>query len=99
MTERTNRIKFSHDKKRVIHCLNTMKLLLDSCIADGMIDSNARFHNELIDFLAEAHIAQSDAELQEVITQARCLEMDFDAWLSHKGLVTLSLEWPNPSQS
>jgi hypothetical protein len=45
-------------------------------------------------FLSEAHLAKSFPELQEVISQAKLLEMDIDAWLSRKGRTTLSLEWP-----
>lgn len=87
-------MNFSQTKKATKENLEAIKLILDECVNEGMLDTDAHFYNEILDFLSEAHLAKSFPELQEVISQAKLLEMDIDAWLSRKGRTTLSLEWP-----
>ena len=86
--------QFSKDKKQTIANLEQIKYNLDVCINEGMLDPSAHFYNELVDFLEESRLSEEYPELQEVITQAKILETDIDAWLSRKGRTTLSLEWP-----
>ena len=81
-------------KKETIACLESIKEMLDDCINEGMMDLNAHFYNEIVDFLEEAHLAKTFEELKEVITDAKILETDIDAWLSRKGKTTVSLSWP-----
>lgn len=87
-------MNFSQTKKATKANLEAIKLILDECVYEGMLDPNAHFYNELLDFLSEVQLAESFAEIEEVIAQAKLLEMDIDAWLSRKGRTTLSLKWP-----
>ncbi len=82
------------EKKTTINNLEAIKVVLEECINAGMLDPDARFYNELNDLIDEAHLSKTPPDLQEVITQAKILETDIDAWLSRKGRTTISLMWP-----
>lgn len=82
------------EKRITIDNLEAIKLVLEECINAGMLDPDARFYNELNDLIDEAHLSKTAPNLQEVITQAKLLETDIDAWLSRRGRTTISLVWP-----
>lgn len=85
---------FTEAKEKVEDNLESIRLSLVRCIEEGMIDSDAAYYNELIDLQEEAELSQSWEELEEVISQAKPLEMDVASWLSLHGRTSVSLPWP-----
>ncbi len=89
-------IQFIEFKEEIIDNLETLLERLDACLEGGMHDNDAIMHNQLLDLLDETTLAKESFELAEVISQAKTVEIDLDAWLSQKGRTTVSLFWPNP---
>ena len=85
-------------KKEVIENLETIDSLLDRCVNEGMIDEGSVYHNEIVDLLDDAHIVKTWVELSEIITLAKTLENEVDAWISIRGGSSLSLEWPSKEE-
>ncbi len=74
--------------------LDRMQSRLDVCTQAGMHDPGDQFYNEILGLIDETEIAKSQEELKEVITKAKTLEIDMDAWLARLGQTTVSLHWP-----
>lgn len=96
MTKDPKEIQFIEDKEEILDNLETLLMWLDACLDGGMHDIDEVIHNQLLDLMDETTIAKEGFELAEVISQAKTIEIDLDAWLSQKGRTTLSLAWPNP---
>ena len=64
-----------------------------------MIDEGSKYHNEIVDLLDDVHIVETWMELSEIITLAKTLENEVDAWISIRGSSSLSLEWPSTKGS
>ena len=89
--------KIVQAKDDILENLEAIQMILDRCVDEGMIDYESAYYNELSDLVKETHQATLWNELEEVITLAKTLETDIDAWLSVHGRTTVSLIWPNPS--
>lgn len=85
---------FSEAKETVEENLEAIRLTLVRCIEDGMIDSEDVYYNELIDLLDEASVCETWEALEEVVSQAKTLEIDVASWLSLHGRTSMSLPWP-----
>ena len=85
---------FIRDKHITMENLKSIQMTLNECTSEGMLDEESQFYNELIELLDEARIVKTYPELAEVITKAKILETDIDAWLSMKRRETLSISWP-----
>lgn len=81
-------------KIEVIENLETIRILLDQCVNQGMIDEGCKYYNDLLDLNTDAHIVEQWEELTEIITLAKTLEIDIDTWISIHGGSSLSLLWP-----
>ena len=92
-------VKFSHDRRLVVDNLYQIKVILNRCIDEGMLDPDCHYYNELIDFIEEAVLVKSYPELLEVVSRAKPLEEEIDAWLALKGQSTLGLSWPDLSKN
>lgn len=87
-------MQFMADREDVIENLEAIQLRLVQSVEDGMVDMDDWYYNELLDLLKDAAIVESKHELVEIITKAKTLEVDIDAWLSLHGQNTVSLPWP-----
>lgn len=81
-------------KHLTVENLGLLKRSLNSCIDEGMIDTDDQLYNEILDLIAEADATDSWEGLSEVIALAETLETDVCTWLALRGRTTLSLEWP-----
>ncbi len=79
----------------VIDNLEALKMSLQRCVNEGMLDVGDVYYNELIDLIDDAEIVQNWDELKEIVTRAKTIEVDIDAWLSIRGSTTISMIWPN----
>jgi hypothetical protein len=86
--------QFSDAKDAVMENLEAIQALLDRCVDEGMIDYESSYYNELSDLLEDAHLVKTWDELIEIITLAKTLEVDIDAWLSIHGRSSVGLSWP-----
>jgi hypothetical protein len=88
------KIQFLEDREITIDNLDVLKQSLEMCINAGMHDIDEYFHNELLDLIDETVLAKNYPELEEVITKAKTIETDLEAWLASRGSSTLGLSWP-----
>lgn len=86
--------QLSKDKKDTIDNLKAIQMILSECVDEGMMDVDDTFYNEINDLIDEAHLIKAKEELAEVVTKAKTLEIDIDAWLSIHRKETSSLSWP-----
>ncbi len=94
----TGKSKFTSDRNSVIDNLDAIRAVLSECIDKGLLDEDDHFYNEINDLIEQAELSKTYPELSEVISRAQTIETDIDAWLSLKGLATLSLTWPSANQ-
>lgn len=93
MAKETILKNFTKDKQDTIANLEAIQMTLNECVNEGMLDEEDQFYNEIIELLDEARIVKTYPELAEVITKAKLLESDIDAWLSMKGRESSSISW------
>lgn len=74
--------------------LEALQMSLRRCVNEGMIDEGDAYYNELLDLIDDAEIVTTWDELKEIITRAKTIEVDIDAWLSIRGATTISMLWP-----
>jgi hypothetical protein len=86
--------QFTKAREAVFENLEALRISLDRCVREGMIDEGDAYYNELLDFMDDAEIVTSWDELNEIITRAKTIEVDIDAWLSIRGSTTISMIWP-----
>lgn len=86
--------KLVQAKSDVIENLEALQMTLDRCVDEGMVDYDSAYYNELLNLLDETHIITTWEELFEIITLAKTLETDIDAWASIHGRTSISLTWP-----
>lgn len=98
MTKNPKELQFIEDKEETIDNLELLQERLDACVDGGMHDPGEEIHNQLLDLIEETVVVQNYAALEEVISHARILETDLDAWLAAKGRTTVSLSWPRTNQ-
>ena len=98
MAKESRSNEFVRDKKDTIINIEAIQVTLNECVNEGMLDEGGQFYNELIELLDEARMIKTYPELAEVITKAKNLETDIDAWLSMKRRETLSIAWPKISE-
>jgi hypothetical protein len=87
---------FFEAKQDVVDNLEAIKIALERCIEDGLIDTDSFYYNELIDLIDEAEISKDWNELYEVIVKGKALEVDVSEWLARQGRSNMSLPWPSP---
>jgi hypothetical protein len=78
----------------VVDNLQALQMLLERCVNQGMIDEGEYYYNELVDLISDGEIVKNWDELAEIITRAKTIEVDIDAWLSLRGNTTISMIWP-----
>lgn len=91
-------LEFLEARGDTVENLRAIILNLTRCVNEGMVDSGDAYYNELLDLIDEATISEGWAELQEVITKAKTLEIDVAVWLAGHGQTSISLPWPKPSK-
>lgn len=74
--------------------VEAIQIILSRCVDAGMPDLGSEYYNALVSLLEEIPECKTWDELDEIIAQAKVLEIDIDAWLSAHGQTTLSLPWP-----
>ncbi len=87
---------FIQAKEAVLDNLDILQTNLETCVNQGMLDADSEYYNELLNLVEDATIVDSWDELTEIITLAKTLETDIDAWLSIHGRTSISLDWPSP---
>ncbi|MCL4419521.1 hypothetical protein M1146_05490, partial [Patescibacteria group bacterium] len=75
--------------------LQALRMLLERCVDEGMLDEGESYYNELVDLVSDAEILKTWDELAEIITKAKTIEIDIDTWLSVRGNTTISMQWPS----
>lgn len=78
----------------VLDNLEALQMKLQRCVNEGMLDEGDAYYNELLDFIEDAEIVTTWDELTEIVTRAKTIEVDLDAWLSIRGTTTISMIWP-----
>ncbi len=86
-------------KSDVMDNLQTLQVALDRSISEGMLDYESVYYNELLDLIEDARIVGTWEELMEIISLAKTIEVDIDAWVSFRGGASISLVWPENSPS
>lgn len=89
-------LEFLKAKGDTVENLKAIQLNLSRCIDEGMIDLEDAYYNQVIFLIDEASLSNNWAELMEVVSKAKTLEIDVAAWLSGHGQTSLSLPWPRP---
>lgn len=89
-------LDFLEAKSDTVENLRAIQMSLVRCIDAGMIDTEDFYYNQVLGFLDEATLSNSWAELMEVVTKAKILEVDVAAWLAGHGETSISLPWPRP---
>ncbi len=89
-------IDFLKAKGDTVENLKAIQLNLNRCVEEGMLDVEDTYYNELLSLIDEASLSKNWAELMEVVSQAKILEVDVAAWLAGHGQTSLSLPWPRP---
>lgn len=74
--------------------LTALQMSLRRCVNEGMIDEGDGYYNELLDLIDDTEILTSWPELGEIISRAKTIEVDIDAWLSIRGATTIAMLWP-----
>lgn len=92
-------LEFLEARGETVDCLRAIQMNLSRCVDEGMIDEDSFYYNEILNLIDEATLSKNWNELEEVITKAKTLEVDVDAWLSGHGQTTLSMQWPKPPKS
>ena len=87
--------QFTKARDDVLDNLDTIQVSLDACVDEGMLDYESAYYNELSDLIEDARIVKTWDELIEIITLAKTLETDIDAWASLHGRTSISLIWPS----
>ncbi len=91
-------LEFLKAKGDAVDNLKAIQMNLMACIDEGMIDLEDEYYNQILALIDEASLSINWAELMEVVTKAKVLEIDVAAWLSGHGRTTVSLPWPRPSK-
>lgn len=78
----------------VLDNLEALQFSLQRCVNEGMLDEGDAYYNELVDLIDDTEIITNWDELTEIITRAKTIEVDIDAWLSIRGNTTISMIWP-----
>ncbi len=89
-----NKNGFEKGQNQILDNLDVLKLNLEKCVDDGMLDTQDEHYNQLLILIDEATLSKTWDELQEVITKAKVLEIEIDAWFANHGITTISLSWP-----
>jgi uncharacterized protein YjgD (DUF1641 family) len=87
--------KFSQAVSDVMDNLQVLQVALNRAVDEGMIDEGSSYYNELLDLLEDARIVKTWEELMEIISLAKTIEVDIDAWVSLRGATSISLSWPS----
>jgi hypothetical protein len=86
--------KLAQAKQAVIENLEGMLYSLDQCVSQGLVDYGNAYYNEITDLQESAKLIKEWEELLEVVSLAKTIETDLDAWKSLHGQTTISLSWP-----
>lgn len=89
-------LEFLEAKGDTVENLKAIQLNLSRCVDEGMVDSEDTYYNQLLVLIDEASLSKNWAELMEVVSQAKVLEIDVAAWLAGHGQTSISLPWPRP---
>lgn len=99
MVKKIKLLDFLKTKADVIDNLEAIRKNLNSCVDNGMIDFEDSIYNQLLGLLDEASVSTAWAELEEVISKGKTLEIDVAAFLASHGQASLSLSWPKLPQN
>jgi hypothetical protein len=86
--------RLTQAKQVVFHNLEDLQVNLSRSVAEGMVDLDDDYYNEVLGLLDDARTAENWDELMEAIVRAKTLEMDIAAWMSMHGRTTVSYSWP-----
>lgn len=89
-------IDFLKAKGDAVDNLKAIQMNLVRCINEGMVDTEDTYYNELLALIDEASLSKNWAELMEVVSKAKILEVDVAVWLAGHGQTSISLPWPRP---
>ena len=81
-------------KQAVYDNLEAIQSDLNRCVAEGMIDLEDDYYNEILGLLEDARTADNWDELLEAIIRGKTLEMGVVSWMSRHGRTTISFTWP-----
>ena len=99
MSKDLNLLGFLEAKGDTVENLQAIKMNLLRCIDEGMIDLEDIYYNQILVLIDEASLSESWAELMEVVSRAKVLEIDVAVWLSGHGQNSISLPWPRPPKT
>ena len=89
-------LEFVEAKGDTVENLQAIQVNLERCVAEGMIDLGDEYYNQILALIDEASLSKNWAELMEVVTKAKVLEVDVAVWLAGQGQTSISLPWPRP---
>ncbi len=93
MTKELRSNHFNKDKEDTIVNLETIRMTLNECIDEGILDEDSDVYNELIELIDQAKLIKTYPELADVIAKAKKIETGVDGWLSRKLRETVSISW------
>jgi hypothetical protein len=93
MTKELPSNHFNKDKEDTVVNLETIRMTLNECIDEGILDAESDVYNELIELIDQARIVKTYPDLADVITKAKKIETGVDGWLSRKLRETISISW------
>ncbi len=99
MSKDLNLLGFLEAKGDTVENLKAIKMNLLRCVDEGMIDLEDIYYNQILMLIDEASLSESWAELMEVVTRAKVLEVDVAVWLAGHGQNSISLPWPRPPKT
>jgi len=93
MTKELRSNHFNKDKEDTIVNLETIRMTLNECIDEGILDEDSDVYNEVIELIDQAKLIKTYPELADVIAKAKKIETGVDGWLSRKLRETVSISW------
>ncbi len=87
-------LEFLEAKGDAVENLKAIKFNLSRCVDEGLLDLEDAYYNQLLILIDEASLSDTWEELEEVISQAKILEVDVAVWMSNHGQTSISLPWP-----
>lgn len=87
--------EFINKREAVLDSLQTLKTSLLEAIDLGYDDIEDELYNKLLELVDMASDAENIEDLSNVITIAKNIETNLDAFLSTKGVSNLEITWPS----
>lgn len=90
----TKELQFAEFKGDVAENLEAIELNLVQCSDEKMLDFQNIYYTQIVDLIEETKSCSSWADLSEIISKAKTLELDVANWLARHGKTSVSLPWP-----